>query len=95
MQRIDFYQGEVKQVTAVVKAKNPYDTVVVTSAKYSLTSAECDKEKTEVESGECEIDGNKLTILLSTEECGVYELKITVNVGRETIIQKAYVYVGR
>lgn len=91
MNRIDFYAGERKLITAVVRARNPRETVVITRAEYKLTKVGSDIS---IESGTCEIDGSKIAVLLGVTERGGYELKLTVTVGRETIIEKAYVDVG-
>lgn len=87
---LSFHEGEVKYVKAKVVPQHRSETVVVMSAIYQLIAT----GGKVVESGICEVDGNNLSILLNTENAGSYELKITAKVGKETIIQKAYVYVS-
>ena len=86
--RINFYAGEKKYIDIDVVPKNRNDTVVVSSATYQLIDGE-----TAVESGECEIDGAHLKILLGIDDEGAYTLKVTVVIGAETFIQKATVVV--
>ncbi|MGN1418142.1 MAG: hypothetical protein ACI4W6_02310 [Acutalibacteraceae bacterium] len=86
---IEFFSGEVKYITACVHTRNPNDTVVISSAKYELF----DMEKNIIESGECETEKNNIKLLLGVSTCGMFYLKITAKIGRETVIQKVRVAV--
>lgn len=91
---IKFYSGEEKYIKAKIKPKNEIDTIVISSALFSLTN----EAGVEVDSGsnpnDIAIDGLTLTILLSPPGPGEYSLKITVTVGAETLIEKATVLVA-
>ena len=86
--RIDFYAGEIKEISAQVKARNPNEIVVITEAKYQLKNVATGEE---VESGSLEISGDTVSTILGIDEAGTFELKITVKVGAETFIEKATV----
>lgn len=86
---IQFYCGEVKYITATVRTANPNETVVVSEAKYELI----DSRENTVEQGACETDGAEIRVLLGIDTAGIYTLKITVKIGKETVIQKAGVSV--
>ena len=86
--RIDFYAGEIKEVSAQVRARNPNEVVVITKAKYSLKNIASGET---VEDGNLEIDGDTVSTILGIDEAGTFELKITVKVGAETFIEKATV----
>lgn len=86
---IQFYCGEVKYITATVRTTNPNDTVVVSEAKYELS----DSQGNVVEQGSCEAEKNEIRLLLGIDAQGYYTLKITVKIGKETVIQKAGVSV--
>lgn len=86
---IQFYSGEVKTITATVMPRNPNDTVVISEAVYELI----DSRKNTVEKGTCETDKNEISLLLGIDTEGLYTLKITVKIGKETVIQKAGVTV--
>ena len=86
---IQFYPGEMKYITATVSPRNPNETVVISEAKYELI----DSRKNTVEQGECETDKNEIRLLLGIDQEGYYTLKITVKIGKETVIQKAGVSV--
>lgn len=86
---IQFYCGEVKYITATVRTTNPNDTVVVSEAKYELS----DSQGNIVEQGGCEAEKSEIRLLLGIDREGYYTLKITVKIGKETVIQKAGVSV--
>ena len=86
--RINFYAGEIKIVSAQVRARNPNEVVVITKAKYSLKNIANGET---VESGELDIDKDTVSVILGIDEAGLFELKITVTVGKETFIEKALV----
>lgn len=91
MNVIEYYAGEEKYVELVVKPINRNEIVVVTKAEYELTKY-CDN--TVIEKGQCELDGDRVIVLLGITESGRYELKFTVTVGRETRIEKARIEVN-
>lgn len=82
---IQFFCGEVKYITATVRTTNPNETVVVSEAKYELS----DSQRNVVEQGDCEAEKSEIRLLLGIDTQGYYTLKITVKIGRETVIQKA------
>lgn len=86
---IQFICGEVKYITATVRTMNPNETVVINEAKYELI----DSRKNTVEQGDCETEKNEIRLLLGIDQEGYYTLKITVKIGKETVIQKAGVTV--
>ena len=86
---INFYLGEEKYVTARIVPKNHNDTIVVTSAEYELTG----KNGEMADSGNCDIDGLTLTMLLTPGSAGSYKLKVSARVGAERIIEKSDVNV--
>lgn len=90
MCNIEFYEGERKQITAVIRSKSPNETIVVTKAEYELKRKYSDSA---LVSDKCEIDKNELSVLLEAIEKGSYELKITAEVGREIIIEKVNIEV--
>lgn len=82
---ITFYQGEERVVDAEIGSKNPNETIVVTSATWTLT----DRRNGEiVDSGSCEVDGRTLTVFFGSNVTGRYMLEVTAHVGRETIKQR-------
>lgn len=87
---IEFYEGERKEIRAVICSKISNETVVVTSAVYELKRKYGEDVLFE---GNCEIKGSELTVLLETDEKGSYELKIRAEIGREKIIEKVSIEV--
>lgn len=89
---LNFYQGEEKYVEARAAAAKRNETVTILSAAYELSK----NGYTEVvETGECDVRGDRIRFLLRTNEAGTYSLKITVKAGEETIIQRVPVSVKR
>lgn len=88
---IKFYKGERKEVTAIIRPANSNESTVITSAKYEVTKFFGDNAV--IKTGECEIDGNNLTVLLEFLDTGKYRLEITVSIGRELVIERAYINV--
>lgn len=88
---INFYVGEIKEVSAQVRARNPNEIVVITKAKYSLKNIANGET---AEEGNLEIDGNTISVILNADEPGTFELKFSVIVGAETFIEKALVRVA-
>lgn len=86
---ISFYCGEVKYISATVVPQNTNEVVVISSAEFELS----DSSGAVVESGACEISGTTLKLLLSVTNAGYYTLKITVKIGKETVIQKTRIKV--
>lgn len=79
---LNFYNGEKKYINfCVCSRKN--ETVVVTSAKYTL-----EKQDETVLSGDCEIDGNTISVLLEPPDVGTYTLAVTYTIPPETRIAK-------
>lgn len=88
--KITFYEGEKREVTATVTSKDPKETVVITSAKYELQKTYDDSI---IQEGSCEIDGNEATALLDLSKKGEYKLTITSQVGREVLVKKTLVVI--
>ena len=89
---ISFYCGEVKYISATVVPQNTNEVVVISSAEFELS----DSSGAVVESGACEISGTQIKMLLSVtnvETICYYTLKITVKIGKETVIQKTRIKV--
>lgn len=88
MNEIKFYEGEKREINAIIRSKNPNEIVVVTSSTFELKK-KCDGEDETVQTGTCETAGSEITIFL---DCsigkGTYILTITSVIGRETVIDK-------
>lgn len=80
---LEFKKGEVQYVTAKVRPETVNEIAVINSASYEFTDYE---NKTLIQKGDCEIEGDELRALIDFSEEGVYTLTITVQVGKETII---------
>ena len=82
---ITFYQGEERVVDAEIGSKIPNETIVATNATWTLT----DRSTNEIaDSGVCDVDGRKLSAFFGSNVKGRYVLKVTAQVGRETIKQR-------
>lgn len=87
---LSFYAGEEKYVTATLSSIDPDEIVVIKEAGFELT----DCKGNIVSAGVCEIRGQEISVLLPIERPGSYTLKLTVRVGRETIIEKVNIFAG-
>lgn len=87
---LSFYAGEEKYVTATLSSIDPDEIVVIKEAGFELT----DCKGNIVSAGVCEIRGQEISVLLPIERPGSYTLKLTVKVGRETIIEKVNIFAG-
>ena len=87
---LSFYAGEEKYVTATLSSIDPDEIVVIKEANFELT----DCKGNIVSAGVCEIRGHEISVLLPIERPGSYTLKLTVRVGRETIIEKVAIFAG-
>ena len=87
---LSFYAGEEKYVTATLSSIDPDEIVVIKEAGFELT----DCKGSLVSEGVCEIRGQEISVLLPIERPGSYTLKLTVKVGRETIIEKVNIFAG-
>lgn len=87
---LSFYAGEEKYVTATLSSIDPDEIVVIKEAGFELT----DCKGNIVSAGVCEIRGQEISVLLPIESPGSYTLKLTVKVGRETIIEKVAIFAG-
>lgn len=81
---LEFKKGEVQYVSATVRPETPGEIAVINSATYELTGYE---DKTIIQNGNCEIEGNVLRALLDMKNEGFYTLTITAHIGKETIIK--------
>lgn len=88
LNKLTFYKGEKREVTATITSKNTKEVVVIASAEYELFNT-CDNSI--VQKGSGEITGNEVTVLLDLIKKGNYKLKITSHVGREVIINKTFI----
>lgn len=82
---IVFYQGEERTVDAYAASSNPNDLLIITSAEWTLTNSATGEV---VDSGDCEIDGNQMTVFFGSDVAGYYALEITARIGRETLKQR-------
>lgn len=89
---LTFYEGEEKFIEATVVPVRECEKAVVLYASYELSK---NGYRVVVERGNCETDGNKIRILLKTDNAGTYNLKITAKIGKETVIQRVAVNVER
>ena len=87
---LSFYAGEEKYVTATLSSIDPDEIVVIKEAGFELT----DCKGNMVSAGVCEIRGHEISVLLPVERPGSYSLKLTVKVGRETIVEKVNIFAG-
>lgn len=87
---LNFYAGEEKFVEARIVPSRKNETAVIICAAYELTAGGETCER-----GNCEVNVDKIRILLKTDKAGIYSLKITAKVGQETVIQKVSVAVRR
>ena len=87
---LSFYAGEEKYVTATLSSIDPDEIVVIKEAGFELT----DCKGNIVSAVVCEIRGQEISVLLPIERPGSYTLKLTVRVGRETIIEKVNIFAG-
>lgn len=83
--KLTFYEGEKREVTAIINSINSDERVVIASSNYELTAI---YDNSVAQRGECEIRDNEVTVYLDLNLKGDYELKITSQVGREVIISK-------
>ena len=81
--------GERKFLRVVIRPINNLDTVVITSATYTLT----DKDGVIVDSGDCTIDGKEVTALITAEAEGVYTYEATISIGAEIYKPRAVIRV--
>lgn len=88
--KLTFIEGEKREVTATITSKNPEETVVIASANFELIKK---SDNSVLQSGNCEIEGNEVTVFLDLTAKGSYVLKIASNVGREVIKSKVNVEV--
>lgn len=88
--KITFYKGEKREVTATVTSKNSMDTVIIASADFELRKS---ANKVLVQKGTCEVSRNEATALLDLAEKGEFELKVISFVGREKVISKTLIEV--
>lgn len=86
---IEFFEGEKKVISAMIKPKNCSEVVVITDAEYELSTASSEV----VESGKCEIDGAEMSLIMKLDTQGKYYLTVTAYVGQEIIKQRAVVRV--
>lgn len=87
---IDFYVGEVRELDGCVLPQRGGETVVITSAKYEVTP---ERSEEIITSGNCRINGNEFSATLTFHESGIYVFTVTIEVGTEKVIEKAYIRV--
>lgn len=79
-----FQKGEKKVISAVVTPADDNELLIISTATYDIY----DRNGTSVKSGNLEVDGNEISLLYEANTEGYFTLKITVVVGKETIIEK-------
>ena len=90
MDKLTFFKGEKREVTAVIYSVDPKEPVVIAASKYELKKT---NDNSVVQEGSCEIKDNIVVVLLDFAEKGNYELTIESSVGREVIIDKILVII--
>ena len=80
---LEYKVGERQYVSAIVRPETASEIAVVNSASYELRCYESDAI---IDSGDCEIEGDSLRAFIDFLKAGFYKLKITAQVGKETII---------
>ncbi len=88
---LEFKVGEVQYVSATARAETPNEIAVINSACYKFMSYE---DKTVIQEGNCEIDGDMLKVLLSFSAKGFYILNIKAQIGKEIIIKDEVISVA-
>lgn len=88
--KITFYEGEKREVTATVTSRNSKETAVIASAEFELRKT---YDNSIIQKGSCEVIGNEATVFLDLVKKGEYELKVISSVGREVVINKTLVVV--
>ena len=86
---ITFYEGEERYLYADAESLDSNEILVIMSASYTLSTL----DGAVVESGSCDIDGSRLTMLLRYEEKGTYLLTVQARIGAETVVRRATVAV--
>ena len=84
--------GEKQYIEGYVSPKRAGETVVISSAPYEITE---EHSEIVINSDNCEINGNEFKALLSFEKEGNYVFKVTVHIGAEELIEKAYICVSK
>lgn len=87
---IKFFRGERREIEGYALPKQTGETVVITSAEYEVTK---DSDGTVAAKGSCDIDGNTFRALLSFDEAGDYVFIVSLVIGEEALIEKAYICV--
>lgn len=89
---IEFYVGEKQYLEGYASPKMTGETVVIVCAPYEIIN-ELSGEV--VKTGSCEIDGNKFKALLSFDMAGDYIFRVTLHIGEEEPVEKAFIRVTR
>lgn len=89
---LKFRVGEVQYVSATARAETQNEIAVINSAHYKLMHYE---DKTVIDEGNCEVEGNMLRVLLTFLEEGLYTLSIKAQIGKEIIIKDKAISVTR
>ena len=66
---------------------------VIRDAEYELIRHQTSGEDATVDSGMCNIKGTQLSLIVSPEQPGLYEIKCSMTIAEERIIRKAYIQV--
>lgn len=85
MDKFVFYEGEKREITAVITSRTSKELVVIASAEYKLIKT---YDNTVIQEGSCDISGNEVRIYLDFNQKGNFELEVTSAVGKEVIIDK-------
>ena len=89
---IEYNVGEKQYLEGYASPRKAGETVVITSAHYTIEEEHSEEV---VKSGNCEIDGNEFRTLLSFEKVGNYIFRVTLHIGEEEPVEKAYIHVTK
>lgn len=85
MLNLIFEKGEIRRFEFTARSQKPHDTVVVTSAKWSLVNLETEQEEA---SGIGDIIQNTISVLVPFNVPGKHMLEVTAVIPPETIKER-------
>ena len=85
---VQFEKGEIRRLEWSVCAEE--STIVITGTNWKLINKD---NLTMVDEGACEIDGRKLTAIVSFPQTGRYDVEITATIPPEIVIERLSVTV--
>lgn len=75
--------GEIRRIEFAARSSVQNDVITITNAAWSITSL---STGTDVQRGECTVNGTRITALVPMETSGVFTLDVTADIPPETII---------